>query len=121
MSAFDWIALAGVGGLGAVARFRLDAAVESRLTGEFPAGTFAVNISGSLTLGILTGLGVTGALLFVLGTGFLGSYTTFSTWIFETQRLEEDGETTFAVWNLVASTAAGLLAAGAGWGLGALL
>jgi fluoride exporter len=115
-----WIGLVLVGGAGAVARFRLDAEISGRRKGEFPLGTFAINIAGAFVLGLLTGAGVTGSSLFIAGTGFLGSFTTFSTWMFETERLAEDGEEAAALVNVVVSIAAGLAAAGAGWGLGAL-
>ena len=120
MSAVDWVALALVGGVGAVARLRLDAAVAARAKSDFPLGTFVVNIVGSFALGILIGTDAASAALFIVGTGFLASFTTFSTWMFETQRLSEDGELTLAAWNLVASVAAGLSAAGLGWAVGAL-
>lgn len=121
MSAGAWIALALLGGVGAAARFGIDRTISARREGEFPLGTFAINIVGAFVLGLLTGASVTGTWLFVVGTGFLGSFTTFSTWIFETDRLAEDGEEAVALANLGVSMAAGLAAAGAGWALGALL
>lgn len=121
MSIGAWIGLALVGGVGAVARFRIDGAISGRREGEFPLGTFAINVVGAFALGILTGASVTGAWLFVLGTGFLGSFTTLSTWVLETARLAEDGEEAVASANLGISIVAGLGAAGAGWAIGALL
>jgi CrcB protein len=121
MSVGAWIGLAVVGGVGAVARFRIDGAISRRRESEFPLGTFAINIVGAFVLGILTGASVTGAWLFVLGTGFLGSFTTLSTWLLETERLAEDGEEALAGANLGISIAVGLAAAGAGWAIGALL
>jgi CrcB protein len=116
-----WIGLALLGGVGAVARFGIDGAISARREGEFPLGTFAINIVGAFVLGLLTGASVTGTWLFIIGTGFLGSFTTFSTWIFETDRLAEDGEVGVALANLGANIAAGLAAAAAGWAIGALL
>jgi CrcB protein len=121
MSIGAWVAVALVGGVGAVARLQIDAGISRRRTGEFPLGTFVVNIAGTFVLGLLTGADVTRTWLFVAGTGFLGSFTTFSTWMFESERLAEDGEEAVGGVNLGLSIAAGLLAAGAGWGLGALL
>jgi CrcB protein len=121
MSVGAWIGLALVGGVGAVARFRIDRTISARREGEFPLGTFTINVVGAFILGLLTGTSVTGTRLFILGTGFLGSFTTFSTWIFETDRLVEDGEEAAALANLGISIAAGLAAAGAGWAIGALL
>ena len=121
MSLGAWIALGVVGGLGAVARFLIDGAISTRREGEFPLGTFTINITGAFALGLMTGAGVTGTSLFVLGAGFLGSFTTFSTWVFETERLAEDGEEAVGIANLGISIVAGLAAAGAGWAIGALL
>jgi CrcB protein len=121
VSAPAWVALALLGGLGAVLRYGIDGAIGGRAKGEFPLGTFAVNVGGTFALGVLTGADVAGTALFVAGTGLLGSLTTFSTWMFETERLAEDGETAVAAWNLAASLAAGLAAGAAGWALGAVL
>ncbi len=121
MSAVWWVALALLGGLGAVARFHIDAGIGGRLKGDFPYGTLAINVAGSFALGVLTGSHVASETLFALGTGFLGSFTTFSTWMFETERLAEDGETAVAGANVLVSIAVGLAAAGAGWALGAIL
>jgi len=83
--------IAVAGGGGAVARFVLDALVPARRRGRYPVGTTVINLSGSVLLGLLTGLMI-GRLLpqsweLVLGTGFLGGYTTFSTASFETVSL----------------------------------
>lgn len=121
MSSGAWIGLVLLGGVGAVARFRIDDGISARREGEFPLGTWTINVAGAFFLGLLTGAHVTGAWLFVVGTGFLGSFTTFSTWMFETDRLAEDGEGAVALANLGLAVAAGLAAAAAGWGIGALL
>jgi CrcB protein len=115
------LAIGLVGGVGAVARFLIDGAVAERAASEFPAGTFAVNVTGSFLLGVVAGAGVTGDALVVVATGLLGSYTTFSTWIFESERLGEDGEFRMLVLNLGVSLAAGLIAVWAGRELGGLL
>lgn len=81
-----WVALGG--GVGAAARYALDRVVSARWRGRFPLGTFLVNVSGSLALGLLTGLLVDGSLpLVLLGTGVLGGYTTFSTASYDTVHL----------------------------------
>lgn len=120
MTLLDWIGLALLGGVGAVLRYVVDGWVEDRYGGEFPLGTFIVNMCGTFALGVLTGAHVADAALFIVGTGLIGAFTTFSTWMFETQRLLEDGEVAVAGWNVAASIAAGLAAGGAGWALGAL-
>jgi CrcB protein len=115
------VAVLLVGGVGAVARFAVDSLIERRNGSEFPFGTFAINVSGSFALGILTGASVTSTALLVAGTALLGSFTTFSTWMFETERLVEDDELVLAAANVGMSVLAGLAAAVAGYALGALL
>jgi CrcB protein len=121
MSAAAWVAAALAGGLGASARFSLDAAVQRGYRGELPLGTLVVNVLGTFMLGILTGLDVSGEWLLVAATGALGSFTTFSTWMLETERLAEEGEGRLAAVNVAAPLAAGAAAAVAGWALGAVL
>jgi CrcB protein len=113
-----WVGVALLGGVGAVARFALDGAVSERTGDAFPWGTLAVNVSGSLVLGVLTGAHVAGDSLLLAGTALLGSYTTFSTWMLESQRLGEDGEPARMWLNLALSLAAGLIAAAIGRALG---
>jgi CrcB protein len=84
-----------------------------------PLGTLIVNLSGSLALGWMYGHRVGGDAAFLLGTGALGSYTTFSTWMFESERLAEAGASRIAVANVVVSLVAGLAAIACGWALGA--
>ena len=94
MTPLVFIALAAAGGLGASSRMLLDGLIKSRMSTALPWGTIIINVSGSLVLGLLTGLA--GANLLpeawhlVLGTGFLGGYTTFSTASFETIRLLQE-------------------------------
>jgi CrcB protein len=121
MSALVWIGVALLGGVGALLRFRLDALVQMRVAGEFPLGTFVVNLAGSFCLGALTGLAVTGDTLLLAGTALLGSFTTFSTWMLETERLGEEGQERVALLNLGFSFGGGLAAALLGWALGAAL
>ena len=116
-----WCGVALLGGLGAVGRFELDGLVQGRLDTEFPFGTFVVNCLGSFLLGLLVGLGVGDDALLLAGVAALGSFTTFSTWMLETQRLAEDGDGGLAFANIAGSIALGLAAAGAGWALGAVL
>jgi len=109
------------GGLGAVARFLVDGYVQSRSRGEFPLGTLVVNLSGCFLLGLLVELHASERATLLLGTATLGSYTTFSTWMLETHRPAEDGETALARGNLVISLVAGLAAAALGRALGGAL
>ena len=103
-----WVGVALAGGAGALARFALDALVSERLGSGFPWGTLAVNVSGAFLLGLVAGATLHGDALAVAGTGALGSYTTFSTWMLETQRLGEDGQPWLLALNLAVSVAAGL-------------
>jgi CrcB protein len=121
VSATVWVAVAMVGGAGAVARFVLDAAIGARTDQEFPFGTLAINASGAFLLGGLTGLAVTGNALLLAGTATLGSYTTFSTWMLETHRMREDASFLPALANIVISLGVGLGAAALGRAIGAHL
>jgi CrcB protein len=116
-----WIAVPILGGIGAVGRFLLDGAVQRRVRGAFPLGTLAVNLSGSFVLGILDGAGVGGDALLLAGTASLGSFTTFSTWVLESERLGEDGDAPFMAANLALSLVAGFAVAACGWAIGRAL
>ena len=107
MSAGTWIGLGLLGGLGAVARVVLGAAVDARAHGAFPWGTLAVNLTGAFALGALVGAGLDGDGYALAATGFLGAFTTFSTWVVDSRLL---GARLGAA-NLAASLALGLLAA----------
>jgi CrcB protein len=116
-----WVGVGVVGAAGAWARFAVGGAISARRPSDFPAGTFVVNITGGFALGLLVGLAVEGDVRLVAGTGFLGAYTTFSTWMVEAQRLGEDGDWATMWLYLLGSMAAGLAATGAGWLLGGAL
>jgi CrcB protein len=116
-----WIGIALLGGGGAVTRFALDSMIGRRASTEFPLGTFVINMTGAFVLGVLTGAGLASTTLFLIGTGFLGSYTTYSTWIFESEQLVSDGEYALAALNLLLSAVAGFGFALVGWELGIAL
>ncbi|HEX2850952.1 MAG TPA: fluoride efflux transporter CrcB [Acidimicrobiales bacterium] len=113
------------GAVGAPTRYLLDGFVQNRTAGALPWGTFVINVSGSLLLGLVTGAGLYHAFPSTprvwLGTGFCGAYTTFSTFTFETVRLLEEGAVTDAFFNAGASLIAGTAAAAAGLALAAAL
>lgn len=119
------LAVALAGALGAPLRFMVDGFVQDRLGGAFPWGTFVVNVSGSLLLGFLTGVALYHGFPSVpkafLATGFCGSYTTFSTFGYETIRLADDNAGLLAGANALGSLVAGLAAAASGLALAALL
>ncbi|WP_405686480.1 fluoride efflux transporter CrcB [Streptomyces sp. NBC_00057] len=114
----NWLLVIGGAAVGAPLRYLTDRAVQSRHDTVFPWGTFAVNVTGSLILGLLTGAVAAGAasshLQLLLGTGLCGALTTYSTFSYETLRLAEDGAKFYAAANVVASVVAGLGAVFAG-------
>lgn len=109
------------GGFGALTRYLVDGFVLDRTNGELPAGTFIINVTGSLLLGFLTGLvlyhGFSATAKIELGTGFCGGYTTFSTFAYETIRLAEERQTSAALRVLAASLVLPALAAALGLAL----
>jgi len=102
--------IAVLGGVGAVARVLLAAGVAARRPVVFPLGILVVNITGAFALGALAASGASGDLQRLLGTGFLGAYTTFSTWMVDSDRLPRR----VAAANLVVSIALGVAAVYAG-------
>jgi CrcB protein len=118
LSAPTWVAFVVAAAVGAVLRYVVDAAVIDRTEGLFPWGTLVINVTGSLVLGVVTGLGLyhglTTAPRLVVGTGFCGAYTTFSTFTFETVRLAEEGAGTGALRNALGTLVAGAAAAALG-------
>lgn len=121
MTALVWAGVALLGGAGAVCRFLLDRAVSARLKRGFPFGTLAVNLSGALLLGFFGGLALSPHTALLAGTAFVGSYTTFSTWMLETQRLGEERRVWPAMFNIMVSVVLGLAAAALGLWIGAAL
>lgn len=119
-----FLAVAVAGGVGAGVRLLLDEAISLRSRGEVPWATVIINVSGSLVLGVLTGLAV-GQLLpeswhLVIGSGFLGGFTTFSTASFETVRLLQEHRWKAGVLHGLGMLLAATCAAGIGLWLGAL-
>jgi CrcB protein len=111
----NWLLVVAGAAVGAPVRYLTDRAVQSRHDTVFPWGTFAVNVCGSLILGLLTGAvsaGVAGShLQLLIGTGLCGALTTYSTFSYETLRLTETGAGLYAAANVVGSVLAGLGAA----------
>jgi CrcB protein len=111
------------GAVGAPSRYLIDRYVQRRHDSVFPWGTFTVNLIGCLILGLLTGAAhaLPAYVVTLLGTGFCGALTTFSTFGFETVRLLEDGSLREAGLNVVAGLALGIVAAALGYAVGAAL
>jgi CrcB protein len=110
------ILFVGIGGfLGSVARYLLGGWISNRYRGAFPIATFLINVSGSFILGLF--LTLTTERVFVdprwrlfVSVGFIGAYTTFSTFEYETERLASAGGLAVAAANVALSVAAGFLA-----------
>lgn len=124
MTALLVVAVAAAGGAGAVARLVLDGLVRSWTRIPYPLGTTVINVTGSFLLGLVTGLALAHGLppewRAVLGTGFLGGYTTFSTASYETVRLAQQRRYRAALVNGVGMLLLALAAAGLGLWLGQL-
>ena len=116
-----WVGVVLIGGAGSVLRFLADGVVASAADRDFPFGTLAVNVSGAMILGLITGLTLGHDQALLAGTAAVGSYTTFSTWMLESQRLTEERRPGAAAANVVVSLALGLAAAALGRLIGAHL
>jgi CrcB protein len=108
VSAWAWLAVAVLGGVGANARFLVHTVVLTRAGSDLPLATLAVNASGSLLLGLLAGVSLSGDALVLTGTATLGSYTTFSTWMLDTHLLSTNGRRWTALLNVLVSLALGV-------------
>lgn len=113
-----WVAVAIAGGLGAAARFAVDAWITARLRSPAPWGTAIVNVSGSFVAGLVAGSVSTGVLTgptgVILAGGFLGAYTTFSTAMVQAAQQWLDDRRTAGMVNLIGTLVACGVAAGAG-------
>ena len=109
-----WVAVGAIGGLASLARFVLDGVVSAAGLSRLPLGTLAVNLSGTVVVGVLVGAGLRGDGYLLLGTAAIASYTTFSTWMFESERLAEDGGRWIVVVNLGLSLVLGVAAVALG-------
>lgn len=116
-----WLGVLVGGGVGATLRFLADGAVAGRVGKTFPLGTLVVNLSGAVILGLLSGLALPHGISLIVATGTVGSYTTFSTWMLESQRLGEERQNRYAAVNVVASLIIGLAAAALGRWVGLLV
>lgn len=110
-----YLAVAAGGALGAVLRYYLGGTALGRVAAPFPTATFVINVTGSFVLGLFLTLAtervhVSPHLRLAVAVGFVGAYTTFSTFEYETAKLIEDGDVTRALLNVLLSFVAGLLA-----------
>lgn len=119
------VAVAAAGAAGAVARYVLDVVASRAFSRRFPVGTLAVNVVGSAAAGALAGMaarhGVDEATRAVVGTGFLGAFTTFSTFAVDTVGLAGDGSSGAVALNVVVTLVLGVGLAGAGYAVAVAL
>ncbi len=120
------VALMVSGALGTLARYWIDGIISSHFGTQFPVGIFAINVVGAFLLGFsftfLTDRMLVDAWLrFAITTGFIGSFTTFSTMTFNTAQMLSSGDLSFAIVNSVGSVACGIIAASGGMVLGRLV
>lgn len=118
MSVWVWLGVALLGGVGANVRFLVHTVVSARVGSAFPLATLVVNASGSLLLGLLAGVELSGNALVLAGAATLGSYTTFSTWMLETTRLAGRGRRAAPLLNVLLSVALGVGAVALGRAVG---
>lgn len=113
------------GAVGAPLRYLTDLFIQSRHDSVFPWGTFSVNVVGGFVLGVVAGaVSLADApvwLLTLVGTGFCGALTTFSTFTFETVRLLEEGSLLEGLLNTTVSLVVGLASCAGGWAIVASL
>jgi len=121
VSAPGWIAVGLLGGTAAAARFLIDVAFASRSDHPFPLGVLAVNLAGTLVLGLVAGFALEGEALVIVAGGGIGSFTTFSTWMLDSHRLADAGHTHLVWLNLGLSLTAGFAAIVLGHWLGTAL
>jgi CrcB protein len=121
MSPLGWVAVGLLGGAAAAARFLIDSAVTGRSDHPFPLGVLAINLAGTLALGLAAGAALEGQALVIVAGGGIGSFTTFSTWMLDSHRLAEAGHAHLVWLNLGLSLIAGFAAIVAGHWLGTAL
>jgi CrcB protein len=113
-----WLCVALAGGLGALARLLVTDAVMRAVRVAAPVGVLVVNLSGAVVIGVLAGAALHGDARLIVVAGFLGSYTTFSTWMVQTDELLQTNRHRWAVANLVGSVVLGFGAVALGVAVG---
>jgi len=119
----QYLSVAGAGAVGAVFRFFVARVCAAFFGAGFPTGTFVINISGSLFLGwfltfAASRIGISDTLRLGIAVGFVGAYTTFSTFMYESNALLQSGSSLKAMGNLIGSVVVGLIAVRFGIWLG---
>ncbi|HEX7058294.1 MAG TPA: fluoride efflux transporter CrcB [Solirubrobacterales bacterium] len=121
MSVPAWVAVGLLGGAAATARFLIDAAFAERRDHPFPLGVLAINLTGTLALGLIAGAALGGEALIIVAGGGIGSFTTFSTWMLDSHRLADAGHAHLVWLNLGLSLVAGFAAVALGHWIGSAL
>jgi CrcB protein len=121
LSPAGWIAVGLLGGTAAAARFLIDSAFASRSDHPFPLGVLAINLAGTLVLGLVAGAALSGEALVIVAGGAIGSFTTFSTWMLDSHRLADAGHAHLVWLNLGLSLIAGFAAIVIGHWIGTTL
>lgn len=121
MSPAGWVAVGLLGGAAAAARFLIDSAFAARSDHPFPLGILAINLAGTLLLGLIAGAALSGEALVIVAGGGIGSFTTFSTWMLDSHRLADAGHAHLVWLNLGLSLIAGFAAVIVGHWIGASL
>jgi CrcB protein len=106
-----WLGVGAIGGLASIARYLVHGLFAGERHAGFPLGTLTVNLTGSFVIGLLAGAALHGDAYLLAGTAAVGSYTTFSTWMLDTERLAHDRRLALAALNVAASLALGIAAA----------
>lgn len=107
----SWLLVAVGAAVGAPLRYLVDSAVQRVAGGDLPYGTLAVNVTGSLAVGVLVGSGIGSSWFALLGTGLCGGFTTYSAYAYETVALARDRRSGFGLLYALGSLALGLAAA----------
>ena len=114
--------LVGIGGAtGSLVRYSLGKFISKKSTTHFPVGTFIINITGAILLGVVSTIGVSSNLMLLLGDGFLGAYTTFSTFMYEGFNLFQEYKKLNAFIYILCSLILGILGYAAGSKIGSSL
>lgn len=111
-----WVGVGGV--FGGLCRFQLGKVVSEKANTAFPIGTFLINISGALLLGLLTGIEPGNKIYLLLGDGFCGAYTTFSTFMYEGFNLFQESEKLNAFLYVLGTLLLGVIGYVCGWAIG---
>lgn len=113
----EYLLVAAGGIFGSLSRFLIGRKIAEKASTAFPTGTFLINITGALLLGIVSSVGLNENMYTLLGTGFLGAYTTFSTFMYEGFNLFQDNERLNAFVYILGSLILGLIGYSIGFGM----